>query len=359
MTKTTIATLALCLAGLLTGCDRDTAEAAKRPPEAALVEATTVQSGTLTRRITAVGSLRSDESVTVTAEVSGRIVTIGFQEGQPVRRGQLLFALDDAVDRAGVAQARAALALAQRNQERGLELFERKLISQQERDTLRAALDSAAAELALAEAQLAKMRISAPFDAVAGLRSVSPGDYVSPGQALVNLESVGDLKIDFRVPELALSQLAVGQALDIRIDAYPQQLFRGEVYAIEPRVADATRSIGLRARLPNPEGQLRSGLSARVVLETASIPDAVLAPEQAIFPRGEQQFVYVIEDGKAVLRPVQVGQREPGRAEIVEGLKPGETLIIAGLQKIGAGSAVRIQPAETPAGGAAGTAAPR
>lgn len=358
MTKKTIATLALCLAGLLAGCDQDSAEA-RRPPEAALVEAATVQTGELTRRITAVGSLRSDESVTVTAEVSGRIVTIGFQEGQPVRKGQLLFALDDAVDRAGVAQARAARALAQRNQERGLELFERKLISQQELDTLRATLDSASAELALAEAQLAKMRISAPFDAVAGLRAVSPGDYVSPGQALVNLESLGDLKIDFRVPELALSQLAVGQALDIRIDAYPQQLFRGEVYAIEPRVTDTTRSIGLRARLPNPEGQLRSGLSARVVLETANIPDAVLVPEQAIFPRGEQQFVYVIEDGKAVLRPVQVGQREPGRAEIVEGLKPGEVLITAGLQKIGAGAAVRIQP-DAPAGSKqAGSGTPR
>lgn len=354
MTKTTTATLALCFVGLMAGCDKEPADTARPPMEAVPVEVVTVQTGELTRRITAVGSLRSDESVTVTAEVSGRITTIGFKEGQPVRKGQLLFALDDAVNRAGVAQARAARALAQRNQERSLELFERKLISQQERDTLRAALESARAESALAEAQLAKMRISAPFDAVAGLRSVSPGDYVSPGQALVNLESVGDLKIDFRVPELALSQLSTGQALDIRIDAYPQQLFRGEVYAIEPRVADTTRSIGLRARLPNPDGRLRSGLSARVILETASVPNAVLAPEQAIFPRGEQQFVYVIEDGKAVLRPVQVGQREPGRAEIIQGLGPGEILITAGLQKIGAGTAVRIQTAETPAGAAAG-----
>lgn len=347
MTIRLLAAITLLLCGWLGACGKPVdgktgAVPAARP--AVTVETAQVGTATLARDIVAVGSLRSDESVTLSPEIAGRIARIGFQEGRPVKAGQLLFELDAAVPRAEVAQARASHELARRNHQRGLELFERRLISQQERDTLASSLDAAAAALALTQAQLAKTRITAPFAGVAGLRQVSPGDYVNPGQALVNLEAMQNLKVDFRVPEIALPRLSNGQPLEIEIDAYPGERFRGEVYAIEPRVADTTRSIGLRARLRNPEGRLRPGLYARVRLQTASQTNAVVIPEQAIFPRGEQQFVYVVANGSAQEREVKIGQREPGRAEILEGLKAGETIVTAGLQKLSPGASVTVAP---------------
>ncbi|HSW14142.1 MAG TPA: efflux RND transporter periplasmic adaptor subunit [Solimonas sp.] len=341
----------LCLSALLSACNKAAetpAGAAAKPRPAVAVETATVATATLAREIVAVGSVRSDESVTLAPEIAGRIASIGFQEGKAVKAGQLLFALDDAVHRAAVAQARADQGLAQRNQERGTELFERRLISQQERDTLRSTLESAQATLALAQAQLAKTRITAPFGGVAGLRQVSPGDYVTAGQALVNIEAMEQVKIDFRVPEIALSQLSPGQALDIEVDAWPGEHFKGEVYAIEPRINDSTRSIGLRARLSNPEGRLRPGLFARLRLQTSSEANVVVIPEQAIFPRGEQQFVYVVANGVAQEREVRLGLREPGRAEVVEGLRAGEVLVVSGLQKLSPGANVVPAAAQAP-----------
>ncbi|PPE73098.1 efflux transporter periplasmic adaptor subunit [Solimonas fluminis] len=360
MTTRRLPTLLLLSCLTLSSCDKagggkaDPAKAGTAKPAVA-VEMAPVATATLSRQIVAVGSVRSDESVTLSPEIAGRIARIGFDEGRPVTRGQVLFELDDAVHRAQLAQAHADHGLAQRNYQRGLELFERKLISQQERDTLSSAQDAAAASLALAQAQLAKTRITAPFAGIAGLRQVSPGDYVNPGQALVNLEAVSSVKIDFRVPELALSQLSAGQPLDIEFDAWPGERFRGEVYAIEPRVADTTRSVGLRARLANPEGRLRPGLFARVRLQTGVREQVVVIPEQAVFPRGEQQFVYAVSQGVAREREIRLGQREPGRVEVAEGLKPGETIIISGLQKVSnganvvpaAGSAEKAQASES------------
>lgn len=337
-------TLLLLSALALSAC-KD-AEGGKKGPDkgaakpAVPVEVVTVGTATLAREIVAVGSVRSDESVTLSPEITGRIARIGFEEGQPVKRGQVLFELDDAVHRAQLAQAQADLSLAQRNYKRGLELFERNLISQQERDTLASAQEAAAASVSLARAQQAKTRIVAPFAGIAGLRQVSPGDYVNPGLALVNLEAVSRVKIDFRVPELALPQLSKGQPLNIEFDAWPGEQFHGEVYAIEPRVADTTRSVGLRARLDNADGRLRPGLFARVRLQTGARDQVVAIPEQSVFPRGEQQFVYRISEGKAQEREVKLGQREPGSVEVTEGLKAGDIIVSSGLQKLSNGASV-------------------
>lgn len=336
---------ALGAALALAACRADNAEA-PRAGSAALavkVETQAVSTQALDRELVAVGSLRADESVTVRPEIAGRIARIGFTEGEPVAEGQLLFALDDSVYRAELDQARASLTLAQRNFDRATELFARKLIAQAERDQAAATLDLARATRALAQARLEKMHIVAPFAGIAGLRLVSPGEYVGAGQDLVNLDSMHQLKVDFRVDEAALPLLRVGQSLEIEVDAYPVERFKGSVYAVAPRVADATRSIGVRARLPNPDGRLRPGQFARVRLIVERKADAVVIPEQAIFPRGERQFVYVVDAGTARLREVRVGQRIPGAAEILAGLAAGEILVVAGLQRIGDGAAVRSQ----------------
>lgn len=304
------------------------------------VEAEAAKAEDIQQEIIAVGSLRSTESVVLSSEIAGRLAKVQFREGQSVERGTVLFVLEDSVYRAELAQAKASLALSQRNHERAVELFERKLISTRERDEAAARLDVDRATVQLAEARLAKTRISAPFDGVVGLRAVSPGDYVQPGQALAPLEQISQLKADFRLSEAALSRLAVGQTLNLEVDAYPGQVFPGKVYAIDPRLAEDTRSIGVRARVPNDKGQLRPGLFARVRLVIAQREDAILVPEQAIVPQGQQLFVYVIEDGKAALRPVKIGLRQGGRAEILEGVATGDLVITAGVQKIGPGAPV-------------------
>jgi membrane fusion protein (multidrug efflux system) len=304
------------------------------------VEAEVVKAERIAQEIIAVGSLRSNESVTLSSEIAGRIAGIHFKEGQPVGKGALLFELDDSIYRAEREQARAGLALSEANHKRAEELFGRNLISTRERDEAAAKLDVDRAAVALTDARLAKTRIRAPFQGVVGLRAVSPGDYVTAGQALAPLEQLSVLKADFRLSEAALPAIKVGQALNLEVDAYPGKSFQGRVYAIDPRLAEATRSIGVRASVPNDKSELRPGLFARVRLVIAERDGAVLVPEQAIVPQGEKLFVYVIEDGKAMMRPVELGVRQAGRVEVTSGVKPGDVVITAGVQKIGPGAPV-------------------
>lgn len=304
------------------------------------VEAEVLRSERLAREIIAVGSLRSDESVKLSPEIAGRIHSIHFSEGQAVRTGDLLFRLDDSVHAAELQQAQASLRLATSDHDRAQELFARKLVSVRERDAAAARLDMDRATVALAEARLAKTRIRAPFNGVAGLRSVSPGDYVTPGQSLAPLEALSILKADFRLSEAALSAIRIGQSLNLEVDAFPGDIFPGTVYAIDPKLSEDTRSVGVRARVPNADRRLRPGLFARVKLVISEKPQALLVSEQAIVPQGDKLFVYVIDEGKAALRPVELGMRTNGRVEIVKGLSEGDTVITAGIQKIGPGSAV-------------------
>jgi membrane fusion protein, multidrug efflux system len=305
------------------------------------VEAEVVKAERFAQEIIAIGSLSSSESVTLRFEIAGRLTGIHFREGQPVDKGALLFELDDSIYRAELQQASAALALSRRNHERAQELFGRGLVSARERDEAAARMDVDKATVALAEARLAKTRIRAPFSGVVGLRSVSPGDYVTAGQPLAPFEQLAVLKADFRLAEAALSRLKVNQVLNLEVDAYPGQTFAGRVYAIDPGLAEETRSIGVRARVPNEKGLLRPGLFARVRLVISERDNAVLVPEQAILPQGEKLFVYVIEDGKASLKPVQLGLRKEGRVEVVSGVAPGDVVITAGTQKIGPGAPVQ------------------
>jgi membrane fusion protein (multidrug efflux system) len=327
------------------------------PSMAMPVEAEVAKAQDVSQEIIAVGSLRSNESVTLSSEIAGRIAAIHFSEGQPVAAGARLFDLDDSVYRAELAQARASLSLSQRNAERAQELFGRSLVSARERDEAVAKMDVDKATVSLAEAHLAKTHITAPFAGVVGLRAVSPGDYINPGQALAPLEQISTLKVDFRLSEAALSAIRVGQVLDLEVDAYPGTAFPGKVYAIDPRLAEDTRSVGVRARVPNDKGKLRPGLFARVKLVIATHANAVMVPEQAIIPQADKLFVYLIEDGKAAMKPVAIGLRQNGRAEITSGVKPGDTVITAGVQKIGPGAPVMaVNLAPPPAAETAPTA---
>jgi len=316
-------------------------------PPAVLVEAITASTASMPQTITAVGSLRSDESVTMRPEVAGRIVAIGFEEGRPVSKGAVLIKLDPAVNAAEVQQALANITLAKAKYERAIDLQKQGFISGQARDEAENNLRIAEAAEALAAARLAKTEIRAPFSGIIGLRQVSIGDYVKEGQDMVNLESIDPLKVDFRLPEKYLQQARVGQTLQINLDAMKGgTTYEGKVSAINPLVDSAGRAIVIRAVVRNADAALRPGMFARVRLLMKEESDALVLPEQALVPQGEEQYVFRVIDGKAARTKIEVGQRRGGSVEIVKGLTAGDTVVIAGQLKIRDGTPVTFAAAE-------------
>jgi membrane fusion protein (multidrug efflux system) len=330
------------------------AKAAAAPASGPLttVEATKVMLQALPQTITTVGSLRSDESITVRPEVAGRISAIAFQEGQRVAKGAMLVRLDPAINQAEVQQARANLKLAQSKYERAVDLSGRNFISGQAKDEAENNLRVAEAAVALADARLAKTEIKAPFNGIIGLRVVSVGDYVKEGADVVNLESIDPLKVDFRVPEIYLTQLQVGQTLTVALDALPGKTFEGRVFAVNPLIDAAGRSVVIRALVRNADTSLRPGMFARVRLITRDEKQALVIPEQAIVPQGDEQYVFRIVDGKVARVKVDIGQRRDAKVEILKGLGPDDIVVTAGQLKLREGMAVSVANA----GAAAATA---
>ena len=311
-------------------------------PPATAVETAIVKGARLDRSIEAVGSLVSNESVIVSPEIAGRVTEILFEEGAAVKKGDVLFRLDDSILKAQMSQARAALGLSQANHKRAQELLDKKIGAVQAVDETIARRNTDNAAVEMAQAQLDKATIRAPFDGIVGLRQVSVGDYVTSGQSLVNLESIDPLKINFKIAEVYLSAIKAGQTVGATVDAFPGREFSGEVYAIDPLIDTAGRTISLRAKLPNHDLQLRPGLFARVRLLIESKPDALLIDEQALVPQGNDQFVYKVMADKAELMKVVTGQRKGGQVEITAGLKAGDVIVVAGQMKLRPGAAVRI-----------------
>ncbi|HMV07058.1 MAG TPA: efflux RND transporter periplasmic adaptor subunit, partial [Accumulibacter sp.] len=305
------------------------------------VETARVVSTSLALEATAVGSLRSNESVILRPETAGRIAQINFRDGSAVRKGDLLLALDGATQAAELAQAQANLALARSNHQRTQDLFARKFVSRQALDNAEATLKVQEAALLLAQARFERTRIRAPFAGVVGIRSVSIGDYVKEGQDLVNLEDIGTLKIDFRLPESYLSQIRTGQRIEVTSDAAAGRKFSAVLDAINPLVEAGGRAISLRASLPNGEGLLRPGMFVRLRLILASRPNVLLVPEQAVIPDSKAPYVYRVVDGKALRAAIVTGQRREAQVEIVEGLRQGDEVVTAGQLKLREGASVR------------------
>jgi membrane fusion protein, multidrug efflux system len=329
----------LLAAGLALACSPAMAQ---DKSSAVPVEAAKVIAAPLSEQVTAIGTILSNEAVIVSSEIPGRLKDIHFQEGQPVEKGAPLFTLDDSVYRAQLADAEAKLKLAEQTHKRTSQLFTNKYATAQSADESASNLAVSNAAVELARVQLEKAHIVAPFSGIVGLRHVSVGEYIAAGQALVNLEAIDPVKADFRVPEKFLPAIRVGQTIRIRVDAFPDEGFEGKVYAIDPRLDVAGRSLLVRAMVPNKEQRLRPGLFARISVLLQLKEDALSVPEQAIVPQGDSQFVFKIVDGKAQLTKVVTGTRREGRVEIVEGLAAGDQVVTAGQLKIRDGAAVSI-----------------
>lgn len=311
-------------------------------PRSIPVEVAPARQAQVTSDISSIGSLQSDESVKVASEVAGRIHDIRFREGEQVKAGDVLVQLDDALVKASQAEMEARLQLAKANYERAQQLQKTGSGTARSLDEAFAELNTATALLNLQQVQLAKHSIRAPFDGVVGLRSVSVGAYIDTGTALVNLEKLDTLKVDFKVPEIHLGNVAPGQSVSISVDALPNRSFTGTIYAIDPMVDVNGRSLSVRARLPNQDMVLRPGLFVRVVVKGRDARSAVFVPEAAIVPQGQDRIVWVVENGKAVQRKVQLGQRLAGEVEILNGLAPDAQVVTAGQGRLRPNAVVEI-----------------
>lgn len=320
--------------------------APKRPPP---VEVAKARASEASIQLESVGALASDESVAIAAEVAGRIAKIDFKEGEPVKAGDVLVTLDNLLATADLAFVEANLKLAESNFERATSLSRTGAGTARNRDEAEAALDTARAAYELARVRRDKTEIRAPFDGVVGLRLVSLGAYAQIGQTLVNLEKIDTLKLDFRLPEINLRDVKVGQKVDIVVDAYADRKFQGEVYAIDPLVDANGRALKIRARLANPDGRLRPGLFARVRLNGESRGQVVLIPEGAIVPRGTESVVFTVTDGRATESKVRLGRRSGGEVEILEGISSDATVVVAGQSRVRNGQPVEVvQPQQQP-----------
>lgn len=311
-----------------------------------MVEVVAVKQMAVRDELITFGSLRSDESVMIRPELEGRLASLHFREGQAVNAGDLLVSLDDAIARAELAQARANLELAEKSHQRAQMLFQRGASNAQALDEAQSQRQAARASLALAQARLDKTQLKAPHAGVLGLRQASVGDYLGAGQDIVNLEVLDPLKVDFRIPQKAVAQVRLGQSVEITLDTYPGERFRGEIYAINPRLDEAGRSQAIRAHIGNPDRHLRPGQFVRVSVILDERPQALVIPEEAVMPQGDRLLVNLLVDGKVERREVTLGKRFDGLVEVREGLQGDETVISAGWQKVRPGLAVRSKSGE-------------
>jgi membrane fusion protein (multidrug efflux system) len=312
------------------------------------VEVAKVTALTLRDDAQAVGSLRARQSVMLRPELVGRITALNFKDGGPVRKGQILVQFDDQLQQAELQQMQAQLAIAQANFKRTQELVAQNFMAQQTLDTSAANLKVAQAQLALSQARLSRMAVRAPFDGTAGIRLVSVGDYVKDGADLVALEDTRQMMVDYRLPERFGGKLQPGQSVELALDALPGRSFKAVVAAVDPLLDANGRSIGVRAVLPNTDKAvgLRSGMFARVTTLFSVNDAALVVPEEAVVPQGGKQFVIkaVVPEAGAKLpadvqfvsqrQEVKLGVRRAGQVEIVDGLALGDSVVVAGQQRL-------------------------
>lgn len=341
---------ALCATLMLAaaGCSRSQSGGDK-PAGAQAVDVVTV-SATLQPlgvEIEAVGTARANEAVEVTSKASNTVTAIRFEEGDRVRKGEVLVELDSAEVRATLAEAEATLAESQNQFKRSRDLYTKQALSVSQLDLIEATLKANQARVDVAKARLADTIIRASFDGNTGFRRVSVGSLVSPGTVITTLDDATIIKLDFTVPETYIHVLEKNLLVQAATAGLPGREFHGKVTHLDSRVDPVSRSIAVRAELPNPKGELRPGMFMTVRLQGEVAP-ALLVPEGAIVPEQGHVFVFVVEEGVALRREVKLGKRRPGEVEIVNGLKEHERVVVEGTQNLRDGLAVREQQAQAP-----------
>jgi membrane fusion protein (multidrug efflux system) len=306
----------------------------------------------------AVGSVEAADAITVVSEINATVVSLPFREGQPVARGALLAHLDDAQLKAELDRTSALRDQAQVTYDRVKTVVEQKAGSEQDLDDAAAGLKVAEANLALAQARLDKARIVAPFDGLVGSRRVSPGAYVRAGEPITELTRVSELKITFSAPERYLATIRTGAKVTVTTTAFPGTTLEGRIDVVDPALDPATRSAQVIARVRNPGGKFRPGMSANVSAVLSERMNALTIPNEAVFAEGNQTFVYVVGPDSTVSRTaITLGTRLSDVVEVVKGLEPGARVVKAGHQKLFEKAKVIPTDSGAPASGAGASAA--
>ena len=337
--RCTLAALALLALGGCESAPGAAAAAPNKPPTKVFVE--TVGSARFASSIEALGTARANESLNVSANLTEKIIALDFEDGSQVAAGTLLARLDDTAERAELAAAKARLQERKRMLERSRSLVRQNVMSESEVDLRVAEVETAAAEVAALEAGIADHQIRAPFAGRVGLRMVSVGALIRPGDMITTLHDIDSIKVDFTVPETELARLAPGVPLRARSSAYPERAFEGTVAAVDTQINPRTRAVLARALINNPEHILQPGMLIELQL-LAQQRDSLAVAEAALVPRADRQFVFRVVDGKAEQVEVRVGARQPGLVEITDGLSAGDQVVVDGALKLQPGTAVQI-----------------
>ncbi|MGQ7947640.1 efflux RND transporter periplasmic adaptor subunit [Flavobacterium sp. WC2509] len=279
------------------------------------------------------GSIEANEQIEIHSEVSGIVEGIYFKEGSNVAKGQLLFKVNDIELRAQLTQATTKEGLAAENERRAKLLLQKEAISQEEYDIARADYKSAQAQSQLIRAQISKTSVRAPFSGKIGLRSISPGTYITPTILVAKLVNSGKLKITFSIPEKYASQVRSGSTIDFTVSE-SDKIYTAKIYAIQPEVEVATRTLQIRAIADNIDGNLFPGTFADVKLPLTIIKDAIVIPSEAIVPVQEGKKVFISNMGKAKQIMVDASTRTDASILILSGLKAGDTLITSGVMSL-------------------------
>jgi len=295
----------------------------------------------LEERVIASGTVRASERVDIQTEISGRVLTIGFQQGQPVHRGEVLVQLDDVELRAGLERTIRRRRLADLRVERLRPLRESGFANLQDFDNAVTEAAIQKAEEEVVRAQVAKTTLVAPFDGIIGLRNISEGAVVSPSTRFATIEALDPVNVDFFLAERHAARIAVGQSIRFSVAGDTRE-YDGEVFAVEPRVDEGTRTLLVRARGRNPDLALRTGSLARVIWVARRTEDALMVPAPSLVIGAEGTDLMIVADGVAERRRVRVGARREADVEILDGLKAGEHVIVAGAHQVRAGSPVRV-----------------
>ena len=341
------------LALLASGCADDSAGNASRAGRGGTptVVATAANEQSIIDEIQALGTVRANESVDIRPRIASVVETVLFEEGENVAAGKLLVELENSEIVAELAVARAALAESRNLYERSRSLASSQAISASNLDQLLAQVNVGEAQVEAAQARLAKTRINAPFAGVVGLRRVSPGSFVDTQSVVTTLDEISTVKLDFSVPEVFLSVVGNEMPIIAHSLVYPEREFSGAVASIDTRLDPVSRSVQVRALLPNPDGALRPGMFMTVNLQRDR-GTAIVIPEQSVVPEGSRQFVFVIVDGTIEQREIALGKRMPGRVVVDRGLEPGEQVVTEGTQKVRPGMAVKVLTAAAQGGNA-------
>jgi membrane fusion protein (multidrug efflux system) len=306
-----------------------------------LVDVQIIKTKPLQNKIFSNGTLISNEEVELRSEISGKVTHILFNEGKRVKKGEVLVKINDSELQATLKKNKAREVLARDKEFRYKQLLEKNLTSQQEYDLQLSELNTVLADVELTEAQLAKTVITAPFDGIVGLRSVSVGSYISPQTKIASLQSINPMKVDFSVPQKYFGLIREGKAIFVRLSSSPK-IYTGKIYAVEPKIDQNTRTIQARALIPNERGDLTPGAYVEIDIVLENLDKSILIPTEAIVPDIEGEKVYISKNGKAIPQLVNTGIRTEKEIQITSGLNIGDSLIISGIIQLRPNSSVRI-----------------